>query len=171
MGLLYNLILGPPLLGMRISFELWLTWRKLKLRLILPRLQEMRHFMAVCIAFPGGWIRWLFSTFSGFETVFFWENSQVSWWGFFHCSIVPLSQPSNTSRNRLLKLLLLLLRFRNGQLDRDELFGLCLALHQKLGVKLPDDVSVGLQLAFLGWLFWDLPKLGSPGSYSDIGNE
>lgn len=35
----------------------------------------------------------------------------------------------------------------NGQLDRDELFGLCLALHRKLGVKLPDDVAVGLQLA------------------------
>ncbi|CAK9105480.1 Uncharacterized protein SCF082_LOCUS49161 [Durusdinium trenchii] len=36
---------------------------------------------------------------------------------------------------------------QNGQLDRDELFGLCLALHKKLGVKLPDDVAVGLQLA------------------------
>lgn len=35
----------------------------------------------------------------------------------------------------------------NGQLDRDELFGLCLALHRKLGVKLPDDVAVGLQLS------------------------
>jgi len=46
------------------------------------------------------------------------------------------------------------LRLRNGQLDRDELFGLCLALHQKLGVKLPDDVSVGLQLAFLGLKFF-----------------
>ena len=51
------------------------------------------------------------------------------------------------------------LRLRNGQLDRDELFGLCLALHQKLGVKLPDDVSVGLQLAFLGFeVFWDISK-------------
>ena len=39
---------------------------------------------------------------------------------------------------------------RNGQLDRDELFGLCLALHKKLGVRLPDDVAVGLQLASPG---------------------
>lgn len=59
------------------------------------------------------------------------------------------------------------LRLRNGQLDRDELFGLCLALHQKLGVKLPDDVSVGLQLAFLGFeVFWDISKLGFPPEFA-----
>lgn len=50
-------------------------------------------------------------------------------------------------RQQAIQLFTQLDRDANGQLDRDELFGLCLALHQKLGVKLPDDVSVGLQLA------------------------
>ncbi|CAJ1421149.1 unnamed protein product [Effrenium voratum] len=35
----------------------------------------------------------------------------------------------------------------NGQIDRDELFGLCLQLHRKLGLKLPDDIELGVQLA------------------------
>lgn len=35
----------------------------------------------------------------------------------------------------------------NGQIDRDELHDLCRAMHQILGLRLPDEVGVGLQLA------------------------